>query len=50
MFDKRPTTINEQIEILKSRGLKIESESEARHYLSQLLTAWGVLAYVELFI
>lgn len=36
MFDKRPTTINEQIEILKSRGLKIESESEASHYLSHI--------------
>ena len=36
MFDKRPTTIDEQIEILKSRGLTIESESEASHYLSHI--------------
>lgn len=36
MIDKKPTTINEQIQILKSRGLTIESESETSHYLSHI--------------
>jgi len=36
MFDKKPTSINEQINILKSRGLIIDSESEAEHYLSHI--------------
>lgn len=36
MFEKKPTTIDEQISLLKSRGLEISSESEAIHYLSHI--------------
>lgn len=36
MFEKKPTSIAEQIELLKSRGLIIDSESEAFHYLSHV--------------
>ena len=36
MFDKKPTTILQQIEILKSRGMKIDSEAEANHFLSHI--------------
>lgn len=36
MFEKKPTTIEEQIALLKHRGLQIESEEEAAHYLSHI--------------
>lgn len=36
MFDKKPTSIDEQIIILRARGLAIESDSEAVHYLSHI--------------
>jgi abortive infection bacteriophage resistance protein len=36
MFEKKPTTIEQQIALLKHRGLKIESDEEAAHYLSHI--------------
>ena len=36
MFEKKPTTLQEQIEILKSRGLNVEDENFAEHYLSHV--------------
>lgn len=36
MFEKKPTTIEQQIALLKHRGLYIESEDEAAHYLSHI--------------
>ena len=36
MFEKKPTTIEQQIALLKHRGLNIESEEEAAHYLSHI--------------
>jgi len=36
MFEKKPTTIEEQIALLKSRGLEISSDSEATHFLSHI--------------
>ena len=36
MFEKKPTTLPEQIEILKSRGLNVEDENFAEHYLSHV--------------
>lgn len=35
-YDKSPKTIDEQIEILGSRGMIISDKDEARHYLSHL--------------
>ncbi|MFN3758738.1 MAG: Abi family protein [Algoriphagus aquaeductus] len=36
MFEKKPTTIEQQIALLKHRGLQIESDEEAEHYLSHI--------------
>lgn len=36
MFDKKPTTINEQIELLKKRGLIINDEDLAKNMLSKI--------------
>lgn len=36
MFEKSPTTIEEQIQKLKERGLEICSEDNANHYLSHI--------------
>lgn len=36
MFEKKPTTLQEQIEILKSRGLNVVDENFAEHYLSHV--------------
>lgn len=36
MFEKKPTTTEEQIALLKSRGLEISSDSEANHFLSHI--------------
>jgi abortive infection bacteriophage resistance protein len=36
MFEKQPTTIEDQIALLKSRGLQIESDDEAAHFLSHI--------------
>ncbi|MDG1276996.1 MAG: Abi family protein [Algoriphagus sp.] len=36
MFEKKPTTIEQQIALLKHRGLNIESEKDATHYLSHI--------------
>ncbi len=36
MYEKKPTTIAEQIALLKNRGLEIESEEETGHYLSHI--------------
>ncbi|WP_373492971.1 Abi family protein, partial [Aquiflexum sp.] len=36
MFEKKPTTIEEQIALLKSRGLEISSDSEATHFLAHI--------------
>jgi abortive infection bacteriophage resistance protein len=35
-FDKASKTINEQIELLRSRGMIITDQSEAQHYLAHL--------------
>jgi abortive infection bacteriophage resistance protein len=36
MYEKRPTTIVEQIALLKNRGLEIESEEDTAHFLSHI--------------
>ena len=36
MYEKKPTTISEQIALLKNRGLEIESEEETAHFLSHI--------------
>lgn len=36
MFAKNPTTFSEQIELLKSRGLKVENQEVAEFYLSHI--------------
>ena len=36
MFEKKPTTIVQQIALLKQRGLQIESDVEAVHFLSHI--------------
>lgn len=36
MYQKKPTTIAEQIALLKQRGLEIESEEEIAHFLSHI--------------
>lgn len=36
MFEKKPTTIEQQIALLKHRGLHIESDEDAAHYLSHI--------------
>jgi abortive infection bacteriophage resistance protein len=36
MYEKKPTTIAEQIALLKQRGLEIESEEETAHFLSHI--------------
>ncbi|KEO72729.1 Abi family protein [Anditalea andensis] len=36
MFEKKPSTIVEQIALLKSRGLDIASDSEAHHFLTHI--------------
>jgi abortive infection bacteriophage resistance protein len=36
MFEKKPTTISDQIELLKERGLVIASDQEAAHFLSHI--------------
>lgn len=35
-YKKQPTTIHEQIELLKSRGLKFKNEKKSLHYLSNI--------------
>ena len=36
MFEKKPLTINEQIDQLKKRGLAIQDIDNAEHYLNQI--------------
>jgi abortive infection bacteriophage resistance protein len=36
MYEKKPTTIAEQIALLKQRGLEIESEEETAHFLAHI--------------
>ena len=36
MFEKKPTTITQQIGLLKQRGLQIESDVDAVHFLSHI--------------
>jgi len=37
MFEKGPTTIDEQINLLKERGLGINDEDYAKHFLSHMM-------------
>lgn len=36
MFEKKPTTITQEIALLKQRGLQIESDVDAVHFLSHI--------------
>lgn len=36
LFDKKPTTITEQLELFKSRGLIVPNENRAKHYLEKV--------------
>lgn len=36
MFEKKPTTISQQVALLKQRGLQIESDNDAVHFLSHI--------------
>jgi abortive infection bacteriophage resistance protein len=36
IFPKTPTTIEEQLELFKSRGLSVPNENRAKHYLEKV--------------